>query len=86
MRLLLVIVAGRYGSIGKAGISYTEQEFDYAVRIGKPVIGFYHRDLSTLPGAKLQPGDDARIKLAAFAKKVKERLCRAWSTPEDLGL
>lgn len=81
----IVILAGRYGSIGKTGVSYTEQEFDYAVRMGKPVIGFYHRDLDSLPGKKLQSGDDARAKLATFAKKVKERLCRGWSTPEELG-
>lgn len=81
----IVIVAGRYGSVSKAKISYTEQEFDYAVQIGKPVIGFYHRDPNSLPGSKLETGDKARAKLTAFVKKVKNRLCRPWTTPEELG-
>lgn len=81
----IVVVAGRYGSIGKAGIGYTEQEFDYAVEIGKPVIGFYHRDLNALPGAKLESRDEARAKLGDFTKKIKARLCRPWLTPAELG-
>ena len=37
----IVIVAGKYGSIHpETGISYTEMEYDYAVSIGKPTIGF----------------------------------------------
>jgi len=39
----LVIIAGRYGSVDQSGVGYTEREFDYAVSIGKPVIGFYHK-------------------------------------------
>ena len=40
----IVIVGGRYGSTDKAGLSYTEKEYDYAVDRGKPVIGFYHAE------------------------------------------
>ncbi len=40
----LVIIAGRYGSVDVAGVGYTEKEYDYAVSIGKPVIGFLHQD------------------------------------------
>ncbi|EQA2051359.1 DUF4062 domain-containing protein, partial [Escherichia coli] len=40
----IVILAGRYGSIGPDGISYTEMEYRYALETGKPVIGFIHKD------------------------------------------
>src|SRR4051812_13212662 len=81
----VVIVAGKYGSRGPDGCSYTEMEFDYAVDTGKPVIGFYHEDLDSLVGAKIEKGDLARDRLAAFTAKVKQRLCRSWRSPEGLG-
>lgn len=81
----IVIVAGKYGSRGADGRSYTEMEFDYAVATGKPVIGFFHEDLDTLPGAKLEKSEAARKRLTAFAAKVKTRLCRPWRTAEGLG-
>lgn len=36
----MVIVAGRYGSIGSDGLSFTEMEYRYALDSGKPIIGF----------------------------------------------
>ena len=36
----VVIIAGRYGSTGPSGISYTEMEYRYAVEQGKPVVAF----------------------------------------------
>jgi hypothetical protein len=38
----VLIVAGRYGSIDEAsGISYTQKEYEYAVKKNVPVISFY---------------------------------------------
>src|ERR1700739_3356439 len=59
----IVVVAGRYGTLGPTGKSYTEMEFDYAVSTGKSVIGFYHSDLESLPGARLERTDERRVKL-----------------------
>ena len=81
----IVIVAGRYGSLGPTGRSYTEMEFDYAVKSGKPVYGFYHPDISALPGKKLEASDSARKQLDAFRKKVRGRMCNTWSSPAELG-
>src|SRR5712691_336415 len=36
----IVVVGGRYGSIGSGGLSFTEMEYRYALEHGKPVIGF----------------------------------------------
>jgi hypothetical protein len=81
----IVIVAGRYGTVGKNGVSYTEQEFDYARSINKPIIGFYHRSVGSIAGEKLDRTDQARAQLEAFAAKVKSRTCRPWSSAEELG-
>jgi len=80
----VVIVAGKYGSIGDGGKSYTEMEFDYAVYKDKPIIGFFHSDIRKLTGDKLEESDEARRKLAAFTEKVRLRACHPWSTPEGL--
>jgi hypothetical protein len=81
----LVIVAGKYGSCGTAGTSYTEMEFDHAVSSGKPVLVFYHSDIKKLTGEKLEESDHARKKLATFTEKLKhQRLCRPWNTPDGL--
>jgi hypothetical protein len=59
----LVIVGGRYGSMGAQGISYTEKEYDYAVQQGTPVMGFVHR----------QP-DDTLLPLTREILEVAKRL------------
>ncbi|TAK98755.1 MAG: DUF4062 domain-containing protein [Verrucomicrobia bacterium] len=81
----IVIVAGRYGSLSESGVGYTEMEFDYAVSMGKPVIGFYHKNPDSLPGSKLEKTDAGRERLKAFADKVKKKLCRPWNSPAELG-
>lgn len=81
----VVIVGGRYGSLNEDGIGYTEAEFDYAVEIGKPVLGFYHRNPISLPGTKLDEIDLKKVKLAAFVSKVKSRVCKSWLSPAELG-
>lgn len=81
----IVIVAGRYGSLNESGMGYTEMEFDYAISIGKPVIGFYHKSPDSLPGAKLEKTDAGRERLKALTEKIKKRLCRPWSSPAELG-
>jgi len=81
----LVIVAGRYGSSGNKGISYTEMEFDYAHEIKKPVIGFYHKSVKSLQGFRLEQSDAGKQKLEKFTKKIKSHTCKEWSSPEGLG-
>jgi hypothetical protein len=36
----VVIVGHRYGSTASKGVSFTEKEYDYAVKQGVPVLGF----------------------------------------------
>src|SRR6266704_2128879 len=40
----IVIIAGRYGSIGPEGKSYTQMEYEYAAQKSIPVFGFLHAE------------------------------------------
>ncbi|HVR06653.1 MAG TPA: DUF4062 domain-containing protein [Thermoanaerobaculia bacterium] len=81
----LVIVAGRYGSVGPSGQSFTEMEYRYAVEHCKPVIGFLRHDPGTLPGNRLERSEEGRTRLESFRTLVKERMCRFWDSAPDLG-
>lgn len=81
----IVILAGRYGSIGPEGYSYTEMEYRYATEIGKPVIGFVHSSPGTLPASDCERTDDGKRKLEDFRTLVQKKMCRFWDTPADLG-
>jgi uncharacterized small protein (DUF1192 family) len=81
----LVIVGGRYGTVSESGVGYTEMEFDYAMSIGKPVIGFYHENPDSLPIARREKTGADRKRLKAFMEKVRKKLCRPWNSAADLG-
>lgn len=79
----ILIIAGRYGSIAEGGLSYTEEEFDYAVSKSMPVLAFIHDRPSTLPAEYTDPENQA--KLDAFKKKVRSsRLTKSWRTIDKL--
>jgi hypothetical protein len=81
----VVVVGGRYGSMGPEGVSYTEQEYDYAVSTGMPVLGFVHQDPDSLPRSKSEVDPDGYARLSAFREKVKSRPVRFYTSAEDLG-
>lgn len=81
----VVIVGGRYGSVDDVEqLSYTEMEFDYAVKTKKPVMGFLHGDPGQLPGDKLDLDKDLRVKLDAFRDKIERKMVKYWHEPGDL--
>jgi hypothetical protein len=82
----IVVVAGRYGSTDKEGLSFTEKEFDYASSKGVPVLGFLCKDISSLPNKYCDTNSKAVRALEVFREKVKSKMCRFYGTPEELGL
>jgi hypothetical protein len=80
----IVVVGGRYGSVDEAGISYTEREYDYAVSVDKPVLGFIHEHPEELALGKSEQSEAAREKLERFRQKVQERICKSWSSAGEL--
>lgn len=80
----ILIVGARYGSINSStGKSFTEQEYDYAVEKGIPVLAFFHDNPYNLPVEKRD--DENRELLDQFKSKVSDgRLCKMWHTSSEL--
>jgi hypothetical protein len=81
----VLILAGRYGSIGSQGISYTEMEYRYALETGKPIIGFLHKDPNKIPLERSEGDEESKKKLYEFRRLVQEKMIRFWNTAEELG-
>ena len=81
----LLIVGGRYGSVTSEGISYTEKEFDYAVKKGLKVVALIHEEPGNIPLDKSEKNPKLRKRLTKFVNKVKNgRLVELWKNPQDL--
>lgn len=80
----IVVVAGRYGSVSAEGISYTEHEYDYAVKQGIPILGFVRGDPDKIEQGKTDQKDDARQKLAEFRAKVEQRMVKHFTNAAEL--
>lgn len=80
----IVIIAGRYGSIGLEGQSYTEMEYRYALSTEKPIIGFLHENPGSIPSDNTETSEEGRVKLNAFKQLVQQKVCKFWTTPEGL--
>jgi Domain of unknown function (DUF4062) len=76
----LVLVANRYGSTSDAGISYTEQEYDYALQQPVPTIGFILDPSAPWPSDR----NEVSPKLDAFKEKLKKRLVSFWKSGDEL--
>jgi hypothetical protein len=81
----IVIVAGRYGSIGPSGLSYTEMEYRYALERGKPTIGFLHKKPGDLPAKHTEPTPEGKERLKAFGEMVSTKNCKFWNNASELG-
>lgn len=81
----LLIIGGRYGSTTEDGISYTEKEFDYAVKKGLRVIALIHGSPDDIPFGKSEQDPDLRKRLICFKDKVMDgRLVKFWSGAAEL--
>ena len=81
----LLVIGGRYGSMTSEGISYTEQEFDYAVSKGIKVVALLHEAPEEIPSGKTDKDPELKQRLEEFKEKVKEgRLVKFWNTAKDL--
>lgn len=81
----IVIVGGRYGSIGPEGISYTEMEFRYAKEIGKPILGFVHKEPGKISAEFSEATAEGKMKLEEFRNLVKGKHCRFYTSASELG-
>ena len=73
---VVLIIAGKYGTedkIEKKG--FTEKEFDYSKRIGKPVLPFLIANPEKLVSTKIESTESKQEKLARFREKVENSGC-----------
>jgi hypothetical protein len=81
----LLIIGGRYGSTTAEGISYTEQEYDYALHRGLKVIVLLHEKPDEIPFGKSEQDPELRARLEAFRERVAtDRLVRFWRSADEL--
>lgn len=81
----LLIVGGRYGSLSEKGISYTEMEYDYAIKQGIKVVALVHGSPEKLAVEKVEMDSEARQKLQIFREKVTtNRLVKFWDDAKEL--
>lgn len=81
----VLIIGGRYGSLTTDGISYTEQEYDYAVDRGLKVVALVHGAPDSLPVSKSDVSPEKLERLAAFRHKVSTgRLVKFWQDTAEL--
>ena len=81
----IVIIAGRYGSIGPEEKSFTQLEYEYAISQKKPVIAFLHKEPGKLPADNTERDPERVKKLEDFRKLARKKVVRFWTTPADLG-
>lgn len=81
----IVIIGGRYGSIGPNGKSFTQMEYEYALEQGKPVIAFLYKEPGKLPAEDSETDPKKVKKLEEFRKITQEKLVRFWTSAADLG-
>jgi hypothetical protein len=81
----ILILGGRYGSIGPEGISYTEMEYRYALSTGRPTIAFLHRSPGKIIADNSESTAEGKEKLQAFRESVEKKLCKHWESAQELG-
>jgi tetratricopeptide (TPR) repeat protein len=81
--LFVGIYAHRYGYIPVgSSVSITEQEFDHAQKLGKPIFGFIVNEDHAWPPKFVE--HDKKTNLDAFLGKVKKQPVEFFSTPDNL--
>lgn len=66
----ILIVAGRYGSLTESGISYTEAEYNLAVRNNLPVLAFLHADPTSIVDRFTEARPHSRDALVRFRETL----------------
>lgn len=81
----VLVIGGRYGSMDDNGVSYTEKEFDYAVKIGIPILAYIRTNIEDLPAKHVERTAEGMEKLDKFKEKViYKRLIAFWNDKHEL--
>jgi hypothetical protein len=81
----IVVIGGRYGSVADDNVSFTEKEYEYALRKGIPVLAFLHAEPDKIEVGKTDIEPTKAAKLKAFRDRLATgRLVRSWRTVHEL--
>lgn len=81
----LLIIGGRYGSVTKDGISFTEKEYKYAKSKKLKVVALVHESPEELPAKFVDADPELKSKLESFREQVtNSRLVKFWNNTEQL--
>lgn len=82
----VLIIGGRYGTINsQTDKSYTEMEYDYAIKKGIPVLVFAIDSVDKLDEEKKEKDETLKAKLVLFRNTaLKNRMATIWTNKEDL--
>ncbi|MAD42984.1 MAG: hypothetical protein CL623_11430 [Arcobacter sp.] len=81
----VLILGGRYGSVGNDGMGYTEKEYRYALEIKKPIIAFLHKSPEDLPKKYTEEKEEGQKRFKEFRDLIQAKMCKYWLSPEELG-
>jgi hypothetical protein len=80
----VLLLAGRYGSTDKEGLSWTEKEYEYAASKKIPILVFI-RSKASITADQLDDDPPLKKRLEAFKKRVRDKHhCIEWATTEKL--
>ncbi|TDX64226.1 uncharacterized protein DUF4062 [Methylosinus sp. sav-2] len=80
----VVIVKGRYGSVGADGISYTEKEYRYALEKGVPILAFLYEKMDDLRLGDTDQNPEKQAKLIDFRNELQKRMVCYWNNTDQL--
>jgi len=80
----VVIVGHRYGSITKSGKSFTEMEYDYAIKLKIPTLAFIIDETAERQINQIEDDEDKRKKLYSFKEKLKKKNMDTWKNSSEL--
>jgi hypothetical protein len=84
--IYVVVVGMRYGSKAGQDISFTQREYEEAIRLGKPVLAYeIDQKKHKLAPRFVDTGDDAR-RLEVFKQKLGAHVKALFRSPADLAL
>lgn len=82
----LIILGGKYGTVNKEfGLSYTELEYDFAVKQNKRIIAFVQDDPCNLPFELRENTDHSKKRFERFRNKLlSDKMVKMWHDKTDL--
>lgn len=81
----VLIIGGRYGSLADGNISYTEMEYNYAVKRGVSILSFLHSEPDKIEAGKVDKVGRYARSLRTFREKVcSGTMVDFWRNPDEL--